>query len=90
MARLGVRRPKRLTERYDSLAGDLNERRTLYLFRRRLGITPEEARRLPWWEWKMYVDGLLWEFADTEETEYVDGTADNLRDQGFTVAEYGG
>ena len=38
----------------------------------------------------MYVDGLLWEFADTEETEYVDGTADNLRDQGFTVAEYGG
>lgn len=87
MARLGVRRPKRLGERYESLAGDLEERRTRYLFRRHLGVEPETVPSLPWWKRKLYVEGILWEFANDgeEETEYIDDDTDSLGAEGFTV-----
>lgn len=91
MARLGVHRPKRLTERYEGLAGDLNERRTRYLLRRHLGIEPEDAPFLPWWKRKLYVEGLLWEFAEQDEEGYeeVDGSLDSLGGMGFTVNSVG-
>ena len=85
MARVGVHRPKRLSERYEELAGDSNERRTLYLLRRHLGVDPEDARNLPWWKRRLYVEGLLWEFADKDSTEYDDGAPSGLAEQGFTV-----
>lgn len=86
MARLGVHRPKRVGERYESLAGDLNERRTRYLFRRHLGVEPEDVPNLPWWKRKLYIEGLLWEFSDNkEDTEYIDSTPENLQGEGFSV-----
>lgn len=85
MACLGVHRPKRLSERYESLAGDLEERRTRYLLRRHLGVEPEDAPNLPWWKRKLYVEGLLWEFAEQDESEEVDGSLDSLGDLGFSV-----
>ncbi len=88
MARLGVHRPKRLTERYEALTGDLNERRTRYLLRRHLGVEPEDVPQLPWWKRKLYVEGLLWEFANQEEDEVVDATPENLEGLGFTVNEH--
>ncbi len=90
MARFGVHRPKRLNERYESLTGDIEERRTRYLLRRHLGVEPEDASGMPWWKRKLYVEGLLWEFAnkDDEPNEYVDATPENLVDQGFTFNSY--
>jgi hypothetical protein len=85
VARLGVYRPKKLSARYESIAGDLNERRTRYLFKRHLGIEPEDAGALPWWKRKLYVEGLLWEFADQDAPEVNDGSLDDLQGQGFTV-----
>lgn len=85
MALFGVHKPKRLSERYEGLAGDLNEQRTRYLLRRHLGIDPEDAANLPWWKRKLYVEGLLWEFASSETNETNDGSLDALEEQGFTV-----
>ena len=85
MARWGVHRPKRLGERYESLAGDLEERRWDYLFKRHLGINPSDRRELLWWEHKIYVDGLLWEFSDQDPDEVVEGTTENLQDLGFSA-----
>ena len=53
--------------------------------RRHLGVEPEDAPKLPWWKRKMYVEGLLWEFADQDETEQLDGSPESLASQGFTV-----
>lgn len=89
MARWGVHRPKRLSERYELLAGELDERRTRYLLRRHLGIEPEDVPALPWWKRRFYVEGLLWEFANEQENEQVDGTLDNLEGQGFAVGSIG-
>lgn len=85
MALCGVPRPKRIEPRYEALAGDLNERRTRYLLKRHLGVEPEDAAKLPWWKRKLYVEGLLWEFADQDETEQLDGSQESLAGQGFTV-----
>ncbi len=86
MARLGVHKPKRLSERYEGLAGDLDERRTRYLLRRHLGIDPEDVPALPWWKRRLYVEGLVWEFSNEEPDETVDGgDPDALQGLGFTV-----
>ena len=88
MARFGVRRPKRLGERYESLAGGKDERRMCYMLRRHMGIEPEEVNRLPWWKLKLYVEGIMWEFGEQEPDEYVESTPENLAEQGFTVNSY--
>lgn len=85
MARWGVHRPKRLGERYESLAGDLEERRTRYLFKRHLGVEPEDVPTLPWWKKRLYIEGLRWEFTDEEDVETLDGSLDSLQGQGFTT-----
>lgn len=33
----------------------------------------------------MYVEGLLWEFSDEEESEQIDDSLDALSNQGFAV-----
>lgn len=89
MARWGVHRPKRLGERYESLAGDLDERRTRYLFKRHLGVEPEDAPLLPWWKRRLYIEGLLWEFTEQEEDEIIDSDLGSLGGLGLTVNEVG-
>ena len=50
--------PYVLTGRYEALAGDPDERVTLYYFLRYLGLTADQARALPWWQYRMYCDEL--------------------------------
>lgn len=85
MACLGVHRPKRVSERYESLAGDLEARRVKYLFRRHLGVEPEDTPKLPWWKYRLYLDGIAWEFFENQEQQTGDGSLDDLAEQGFTV-----
>lgn len=59
------------------------------MLRRHLGVEPEDVPKLPWWKRRLYVEGLLWEFAEQEEDEVLDGTVDNLAEQGFTVTTHG-
>ncbi len=83
----GVHRPKRIGERYEALAGDLAQRRTWYLFKRRLGMSIAEARALPWWEFKVYLDGLLWEFSPESEDEFVPDDGESLTGMGFGFSQ---
>ncbi len=46
--------------------------------------------RLPWWKRRLYVEGLLWEFSNQEEPDYVDATPDGLASMGFSVGSVGG
>lgn len=39
----------------------------LYLARRKLGMSVEEWRRLPWWQQRLYQEGLLAESSATAE-----------------------
>lgn len=43
--------------------------------------------KLPWWKRQLYVEGLLWEFTDADDTEYLDGSFEDLQGQGFSVNE---
>lgn len=69
--RTGRRRPKRLEERYEALAGDEQERIILYVFRRRFQMGYEEVRSLPWWYKRCLIEGLAVEFADPNADEDV-------------------
>ncbi len=72
--RTGRRRPKRLEDRYEALAGDADERNVLYIFRRRLGMGVDDVRALPWYEKRLLLEGLYQEFRDpdAEDVEPVD------------------
>ncbi len=56
----------------------------LYIFRRRLGMSVEETRALPWWQRRLYLEGLDMEFGD-DDTERVDGDLASLSGMGFTT-----
>lgn len=70
--------------RYESLAGDEDERLLLYLLCSRLGLSVSEAKALPWWEYDLLIEGIAWDLerqanlagAGGEETEHVDDVAD--------------
>jgi len=90
MAARGARRrgPKRLEDRYEALAGDEQDRRILYVFRRRFQMGFDEVRSLPWWYRRVLMEGLAIEFADpnAEPDEFVDATSpDGLAALGVTV-----
>lgn len=59
--------------------------------RRFLHVGVEEANRMPWWQWRMYVEGLDHEFFGTEDGAgmagggEVGGDAASLAGLGFTV-----
>lgn len=55
--------PKSLEERYDALVGDEEERTTLFLLWRKGGLRAVEVVEMPWWERRLYVEGLI---AETE------------------------
>lgn len=60
----------------------------LYLYRRRLSMTPEERDALPWWLRRAYDEGLAEEFRDPESdapSTFVEGTSDNLASLGVSV-----
>jgi hypothetical protein len=61
--------PKSLDERYEALAGDEDERVTRYLFRRHLGVGATEYDAMPWWERRLYIEGLVREFPSEEEVD---------------------
>lgn len=50
--------PGSLEARYGRLAGPLNKRQELYLARRRLLFTIDEWQALPWWQRRVYIEGL--------------------------------
>jgi hypothetical protein len=50
--------PGRLEARYERLAGTEAQRTTLYVVRRRLNFTIDEWRALPWWQRRVYIEGL--------------------------------
>lgn len=43
------------------LAGDEDERLTLYAFRKHLGYDADEVIAMPWWKRRMYVEGMNFE-----------------------------
>lgn len=44
--------------RYEGLAGNAGHRTELYVVRRRLRIGIDEWERLPWWQRRVYIEGL--------------------------------
>ena len=82
MAHPGDHGPKRQERRYGSL--ETERRRFYYAFRRHLHYTPEQVDALPWWQVRMFLEGLNEEFRDPDEpeTEVYDG---DLADLGITM-----
>ena len=68
-----------VAERYEALAGDVNQRRIYYVARRRLQFLPEEWDRLPWWQARMYLEGVQWEFSDEPEDDRFEGMDDDQK-----------
>lgn len=52
-------KPYVASERYEALAGDAEDRRLYYLFRRRLNMGVAQVDGLVWWEWRLLVEGLI-------------------------------
>jgi hypothetical protein len=50
--------PKSLEDRYEEVAGDADERRTLYAVRKFLGFSIREWREMTWWERRLYIEEL--------------------------------
>jgi hypothetical protein len=41
----------------------------LYVFRRHLGYDADEVIAMSWWKRRLYMEGLIREFEDEEETD---------------------
>lgn len=54
----GAPQPGRLKARYEDLAGDLAHRQELYIVRYHLGFGADEWHALPWWQRRVYLEGL--------------------------------
>lgn len=50
--------PGILEARYERLAGGPDQRATLYVVRRQLKIGIDEWKALPWWQKRVYIEGL--------------------------------
>lgn len=50
--------PGSLDARYERVAGDRARRLEYYVARVRLGFTIDEWRALPWWQRRVYLDGM--------------------------------
>lgn len=68
--RAGVAAPGSLTARYETLAGDESTRLELYVARLRLGYGIDEWRALPWWQRRVYVEGMQTEAAQIEAASH--------------------
>lgn len=60
-----VYRPKCRERRYSALTE--GTRKTYYLARRYLNYSIEEWEALPWWEQRVYIEGLEWELTPPED-----------------------
>ena len=65
--------PGRLEARYERLAGAEAKRRELYIVRRRLRFTVDEWQALPWWQKRLYIEGLEWEAEQNRAPTESDG-----------------
>lgn len=65
----------------------------LYVFRRRLQMGVDEVRALPWWQKRMYLEGLFAEARamdpNAEDDVEVDSDLDSLAGMGFAVGSAG-
>ncbi len=50
--------PGSLAARYDQLAGPHNRRIELYWARKHLGFSIDEWLALPWWQRRVYIEGM--------------------------------
>lgn len=71
--------PGILAARYERLAGDEDQRATLYVVRRRLRFSIDEWRALPWWQKRVYIEGLRRE-ADQVPSSSSDGSPGGMSD----------
>lgn len=55
------------------------------MFRRKLGLSLAETRALPWWERRMYLEGIDAEFNSEESREVVDASIGSLAEVGFAA-----
>lgn len=67
--------PGILEARYERLAGGPDQRATLYVVRRRLRYGIDEWKALPWWQKRVYIEGLQNE-ADANRPDSGGGMAD--------------
>lgn len=58
--------PGSLEARYEQLAGTEDRRRELYIARRHLRFTIDEWLALPWWQRRVYVEGMRDEAEDRQ------------------------
>lgn len=68
--------PKSIEARYEQLTGGLGQRRVIYLVRRRLGFTRKKWNKLDPHTQRIYVEGLLDEFADRGSSSDRQGVRD--------------
>lgn len=59
--------PGSLDARYDLLAGGENRRLELYVVRKHLRFSIDEWLALPWWQRRVYLEGLENEAAESTE-----------------------
>lgn len=61
--------PGSLEARYHQLAGPPERRQELYLARTRLGYSIDDWLALPWWQRRVYIEGLQATAQDTIEQQ---------------------
>lgn len=86
MADQGAAGPFDSDRRYEALSGGREQRSVYYLARRRLGLSVREWDALPWWQSRLYLEGLSEEFTggdDHRETVTIDASSTPLGDFGF-------
>lgn len=59
--------PGSLEARYERLAGPEERRLELYVARTKLGYTIDEWRALPWWQRRVYLEGMEAEYERIEQ-----------------------
>lgn len=81
--------PGSLRARYEALAGGPEERRELFIVRAELGFDVDAWRALPWWQRRVYVEGLNERAQETRSSQDGGGGTDGGMD-GFMSSLYPG
>jgi hypothetical protein len=69
--------PGSIEARWERLAGDPGRRSELYWARRRLGFSIDEWVSLPWWQRRVYIEGMNNE-AEEQSTDTGEGGSPGL------------
>ena len=92
--------PKTTDHRYELISGGESNRVLLYVARRKLGLSVEEWYALPWWQQRMYIDGMMAEgvirsadeddeYGDFDDEDPVTASDAALRRMGLSVIDGG-